>query len=65
MVKEIREIIEISKNDREDTGRRLSPEEKRALIARLTKEMRNAAELLEFEYAAELRDRIEQLKRQK
>ncbi len=65
VVKEIREIIEISKNDREDTGRRLSPEEKRALIARLTKEMRNAAELLEFEYAAELRDRIEQLKRQK
>lgn len=65
VVKEIREIIEISKNDREDTGRRLSPEEKRALIARLTKEMRNAAELLEFEYAAELRDRIEQLRRQK
>ena len=65
VVKEIREIIEISKNDREDTGRRLSPEEKRSLIARLTKEMRNAAELLEFEYAAELRDRIEQLKRQK
>lgn len=65
IVKEIRDVIEITKLPDEENARRLSPIERQDLIRRMTKEMRNAAELLEFEYAAELRDKIDKLKRQK
>lgn len=41
----------------------LSREDKAALIEELTKEMKTAASLLEFEKAAELRDKIEALRR--
>jgi excinuclease ABC subunit B len=40
----------------------LTEEERLALIEQLTAEMKSAASLLEFEKAAELRDRIESLK---
>ncbi len=61
--KDIRDIIEISSKPKDEkSGKRLSRQEREALIARLTREMKNAAKLLEFEHAAYLRDRIEQLR---
>lgn len=61
--KGVRDVLEISthKNDKKDDAH-LSAKEREALIERLTKEMRSAAKLLEFEHAAYLRDRIEKLR---
>ena len=42
--------------------KRFSANEKSQLIDKLTKEMRAAAKLLEFEHAAYLRDQIEKIK---
>ena len=64
--KDIRDVIEISsKPTDEKPGKKLSLKEREELIARLTREMKNAAKLLEFEHAAYLRDRIEQLRKGK
>ena len=64
--KDIRDVIEISsKPTDEKSGKKLSRKEREELIARLTREMKNAAKLLEFEHAAYLRDRIEQLRKGK
>ena len=63
IVKDIREIIEISgthKAARMD-GRKLTRKEKEDLIARLTKEMKAAAKILDFENAAYIRDKIRKL----
>ncbi|MFV0412930.1 MAG: excinuclease ABC subunit UvrB [Oscillospiraceae bacterium] len=64
IVKEIAGILEISKevNEKPKT-RRLSRVEREQLVTRLTREMKEAAKLLEFEHAAFLRDRIEKLRR--
>ena len=64
IVKDVRDVLEItSKADytTEYEGRRLSKKEKLELIARLEKEMKAAAKMLEFEHAAYLRDRIAEL----
>ena len=63
--KDVREIIEISKKD-EDTDvrklkKRMNDREKQAMVKRLTAEMKEAAKLLEFEYAAQIRDKIKEL----
>ena len=66
--KEVREILEISSKDNVQervAKRRLSEREKNELIEKLSKEMKAAAKLLEFEHAAYLRDEIEKLKNQK
>jgi excinuclease ABC subunit B len=42
---------------------KIPPKEKKAIIAKLRKEMLEAAKALEFEKAAMLRDKIEELKR--
>ena len=64
--KDIRDVIEISsKPTDEKSGKKLSRKEREELITRLTREMKNAAKLLEFEHAAYLRDRIEQLRKGK
>ena len=67
IIKDVREILEISKS--EDTGRKtkgkpkkLTDAERAAEIAKLEQEMKEASKLLEFEYAAVLRDRIIELK---
>ena len=61
--KDIRDIIEISSKPTDGTpAKRLSRKEREDLINRLTREMKNTAKLLEFEHAAYLRDRIEQLR---
>lgn len=63
--KGVRDVIEItSKDDIEKKATvRLSKQQRMALIDKLTKEMREAAKLLEFEHAAYLRDKIESLRK--
>jgi excinuclease ABC subunit B len=63
--KDVRDILEISSKDNVQekiAKRKLSAKEKNELIERLTKEMKAAAKLLEFEHAAYLRDQIQKLK---
>ncbi len=63
--KEVHQILEISSKDQEDKsqGKKLTKAEREDLIKRLTKEMKHASELLEFEYAATLRDKIAKLQK--
>ncbi len=64
IVKGIREIIEISnthKAAKKANGMKLSKKEKELLINQLTKEMKAAAKILDFENAAFLRDKIKSL----
>ncbi|MBR2027717.1 MAG: excinuclease ABC subunit UvrB [Oscillospiraceae bacterium] len=66
--KDIRGIIEISTKDDEANKKRssrMSKAEKEKLIEKLTKEMKEAAKILDFEHAAFVRDRIEKLKNSK
>lgn len=59
--KNIHEIIEISSESKTPGKKRMSKTERTAEIARLTRQMKEAAKLLEFELAAELRDQIKAL----
>lgn len=64
IVKEVREVLEISSKEKARLdGRNLTKQERFDLIARLKKEMKHAASLLEFEYAAQLRDKIAKLEK--
>ncbi len=66
--KDVRDILEISSKDNVQermAKKRLSAKEKSELIEKLSKEMRAAAKLLEFEHAAYLRDKIHKLKGEK
>ncbi len=67
IVKPVRDVIEISTKTEVDkkTGKKLSKKEKQELIEKLTKEMKAAAKILEFEHAAYLRDKIAKLKENK
>lgn len=61
--KEVREIIEItSKAALDDNKKRMTKKERTVLIEKLTREMKEAAKMLEFEHAAFLRDKIEELR---
>ena len=64
IIKDVHEVIEIStKADLESKpAKRLTRAEREMLSKRLTSEMKQAAKMLEFELAAELRDRIEKLR---
>lgn len=64
--KDVAEILEISSHKEDGIRRKkkekpLSAIERRQLIDQLTKEMKAAAKLLEFEHAAYLRDKIKKL----
>lgn len=63
ITKKISDMIEISSKTEEKirSKTKLSRAEREALIAKLTKEMKAAAKLLEFEHAAYLRDKIKEL----
>ena len=61
IIKEVREVLSVAETE-EDPDESLTKEERNALAAQLTYEMEQAAEALEFERAAELRDRIIRLK---
>ena len=66
IVKDVRDVIEISSKSSDDKSlSKLSKKEREAMIIRLTAEMKAAAKILEFEHAAYLRDKIEKLKRGK
>ena len=63
--KDVREVLEITSKEKveeKSKSKKLSSKEKQELIAKLTIEMKNAAKLLEFEHAAYLRDKINELK---
>lgn len=64
IIKQVRDVIEITAKDKVKTkpDKQLSRAERMQLIEQLTREMKNAAKLLEFEHAAYLRDRIEELR---
>jgi excinuclease ABC subunit B len=66
IIKSVRELLEISGAAEEtalnDNGVKMTPSERKALIDRLEKQMREAAKMLEFEIAAELRDKIIKLR---
>ncbi|MBR3569339.1 MAG: excinuclease ABC subunit UvrB [Oscillibacter sp.] len=67
IVKGVREVLEISKTASEETlserkRRKLSDAEREAEIRKLEKAMQEASKMLEFEYAAVLRDRIIELR---
>ena len=67
IIKDIRDVIEISSKaevDDKATKKKMSKKEKDELIAKLTAQMKEAAKLLEFEHAAYLRDKINELKGQ-
>ena len=60
--KKVNDILEISSHKDDKTPKRkLSALEKKIEIEKLTKEMKAAAKLLEFEHAAFLRDKIKEL----
>ena len=67
IIKDVRDTLEISKSADPDTARKrhkakLTDQERATEIARLEKEMKEASKMLEFEYAAVLRDRIIELR---
>ena len=67
IVKKISDVLEISthENDTDDDFKKLTKAQRLELIEALTKEMKAAAKLLEFEHAAFLRDKISKLKDRK
>ncbi len=65
IIKSIRELIEISSPTPERKGRsgvKMTKAEKEKEIARLEKQMKEAARMMEYEYAALLRDQIIELR---
>lgn len=66
--KDVRDVLEISARDETESrvkkAKRMTRDEREALISKLKIEMRNAAKLLEFEHAAYLRDKIQKLQEQ-
>lgn len=66
IIKEVRDngVLEISKKDDDKSPARMSHTEILRKIDQLTREMKEAAKILEFEHAAYLRDRIDKLRKQ-
>ena len=65
IIKSVRDLIEISSSTAERKGRngvKMTRAEKEKEIARLEKQMKEAARMMEFEYAAILRDQIIELR---
>lgn len=65
IIKKVSDIIEITQHDKDGkskkNGKSLTRSEREHLIKELTKQMKEAAKLLDFEQAAYLRDRIKEL----
>ena len=65
IIKSVRDLIEISSSNAERKGRsgiKMTKAEKEKEIARLEKQMKEAARMMEYEYAAILRDQIIELR---
>lgn len=67
IVKKVADVLEISSHETTDekVKKKLSKSQKDALILELEREMKAAAKLLEFEHAAFLRNKIEELRKSK
>lgn len=67
IIKDVNEILEISthSDDEFKNTKKMSRAQREELIKNLSKEMRAAAKLLEFEHAAYLRDKIKKLRGEK
>ena len=67
VIKSVRDVIDLSgdKDELPHSQKALSKKERETAIAKLEKEMREASKMLEFEYAAVLRDRIIELRGEK
>jgi len=66
VIKSVREILEISKateDAQRKSGKKLTRSEAEAEIEKIEKQMKEAAKMLEFEYAAVLRDRLIELRK--
>ena len=66
VIKSVRDLIEISSPTAERKGRngiKMTKAEKEREIARLEKQMKEAARMMEYEYAAVLRDQIIELRK--
>ena len=65
IIKKVADVIEITQHGedgkREKMGKKLTKSEREHLINELTKQMKQAAKILDFEQAAYLRDRIKEL----
>lgn len=62
IVKDVRDILEISSHKDDKFTKQLNAHEKYEMINKLTAEMKAAAKILEFEHAAMLRDKIQKLR---
>lgn len=64
IIKDVRDLMQISSDveTKRRDGVKMTEGERRAEIARLEKEMRKAAQMLEYEYAALLRDQLIELR---
>ncbi len=62
IIKDVRNVLEIGTKVKDLPIKNLSRAEREAEIKRLTAEMKQAAKILEFEYAAKLRDKINELR---
>ena len=67
IIKDVRDVLEISKTEESERKKRerkhkMTDAERAAEIAKLERQMKEAAHMLEFEYAAILRDRIMELR---
>ncbi len=62
--KDVRGIIEITSKENLDKKVHMTVKERRVMIDKLTREMKEAAKMLEFEHAAFLRDKIKELSEQ-
>ncbi|MBO5727238.1 MAG: excinuclease ABC subunit UvrB [Oscillospiraceae bacterium] len=70
VIKSVRELLEVSgvaedSDQRSGTGKAMTKQERAMEIARLEKAMKEAAKMLEFELAADLRDQIIRLRGEK
>ena len=59
--KEVRSVIEITSKENLENAVHMTAKERRIMIEKLTREMKEAAKMLEFEHAAFLRDKIKEL----
>lgn len=60
--KDVRDVIEITTKEAFDEyNKRMTAKERKVMIDKLTREMKEAAKMLEFEHAAFLRDKIKEL----
>ena len=68
IIKSVRSLVDLSQEEEKPfdfNEKQLTKAQRMELIAKLEKQMKEASKLLEFEYAAELRDRIIALRGEK